>query len=112
MVQLHLKKTLVEGLPQSSVLRCTLFPIFTHDLPPLLNTSKALLSDDLFIWTTENYQILSTLYVHYFSRYLGTYRHTERQKVSFYNIEAGESNLQLFAFTSGPVAAPAANIQF
>ena len=32
-----------------------------------------------------------TLYIRYFSRYLGTYRHTHRktyiQKVSFYNID-------------------------
>ena len=28
-----------------------------------------------------------TLYVRYFSRYLGTYRHTYIQKVSFYNID-------------------------
>ena len=53
------KRTLEEGLPQGSALSCTLFLIFINDLPSLLNVHKALFADDLVIWVTGKYPIIS-----------------------------------------------------
>ena len=53
------KRTLEEGLPQGSALSCTLFLIFINDLPALLNVNKALFADDLVIWVTGKYSIIS-----------------------------------------------------
>ncbi|MCG8429666.1 MAG: reverse transcriptase family protein, partial [Candidatus Omnitrophica bacterium] len=51
--------TLEEGLPQGSALSCTLFLIFLNDLPGYLDVNKALFADDLVIWSTSKYPILS-----------------------------------------------------
>ena len=53
------KKTLEEGLPQGSALSCTLFLVYINDLPQHLKVSKALFADDLVIWTTDKYPILT-----------------------------------------------------
>ena len=53
------KRTLEEGLPQGSALSCTLFLIFINDLPSLLNVHNALFADDLVIWVTGKYPIIS-----------------------------------------------------
>ena len=53
------KKTLEEGLPQGSALSCTLFLIFVNDLPDLISVNKALYADDLLIWVTEKYPVLT-----------------------------------------------------
>ena len=53
------KKTLEEGLPQGSALSCTLFLIFINDLPDFITVNKAVYADDLLIWTTEKYPVLT-----------------------------------------------------
>ena len=53
------KKTLEEGLPQGSALSCTLFLVFINDLPDLITVNKAVYADDLLIWTTEKYPVLT-----------------------------------------------------
>ena len=53
------KRTLEEGLPQGSALSCTLFLVYINDLPKHLKVHKALFADDLVIWTTDKYPILT-----------------------------------------------------
>jgi ribonuclease HI len=53
------KKTLEEGLPQGSALSCTLFLVYINDLPQHLKVSKALFADDLVIWTSDKYPVLT-----------------------------------------------------
>ena len=53
------KRTLEEGLPQGSALSCTLFLVYINDLTKHLGVSAALFADDLVIWTTDKYPILS-----------------------------------------------------
>ena len=53
------KRTLEEGLPQGSALSCTLFLVYINDLTKNLGVSAALFADDLVIWTTDKYPILS-----------------------------------------------------
>ena len=83
------KKTLEEGLPQGSALSCTLFLIFINDLPELLKIEKALFADDLVLWTTHKYEILSRAKL---NRALGTL-------TTYYSLWKIEINLQKSAYT-------------
>ena len=53
------KQTLKEGLPQGSALSCILFLVYINDLTKHLGASATLFADDLVIWKTDKYPILS-----------------------------------------------------
>ena len=76
------KRTLEEGLPQGSALSCTLFLIFINDLPSLLNTQKALFADDLVIWTSEKYPVLTQAKLNRTLAIISTYCNLWKLKVN------------------------------
>uniref|UniRef100_A0A0B7BRX1 Reverse transcriptase domain-containing protein n=2 Tax=Arion vulgaris TaxID=1028688 RepID=A0A0B7BRX1_9EUPU len=76
------KRTLEEGLPQGSALSCTLFLIFINDLPSLLNTQKALFADDLVIWTSEKYPVLTRAKLNRTLAIISTYCNLWKLKVN------------------------------
>ena len=53
------RKTLEEVLPQGSSLSRHCFSVFIKDLPSQIKISKALLADDIVIWTSDEYPILA-----------------------------------------------------
>ena len=53
------KQVLEEGLPQGSPLSCTLFLLFINDIKDILRTENALYADDLSLWHTDKYPMVS-----------------------------------------------------
>ena len=53
------KHVLEEGLPQGSPLSCTLFLLFINDIKDILKTENALYADDLALWNTNKYPMVS-----------------------------------------------------
>ena len=53
------KQVLEEGLPQGSPLSCTLFLLFINDIKDILQTENLLYADDLALWHTDKYPMVS-----------------------------------------------------
>ena len=53
------KQVLEEGLPQGSLLSCTLFLLFINDVKDVLKTVNLLYEDDLALWHTDKYPMVS-----------------------------------------------------